>query len=94
MLEAGVQSCVNEYMYTLIHVYIFTDNACSMNIERTNNFFFIITGCLLVMSRHLCFYGDNASINQSQVLQKIIKGEKSLLNSLGIIYCEERNLEI
>ena len=42
-------------MYTLIHVYIFTDNACSMNIERTNNFFFIITGCLLVMSRHLCF---------------------------------------
>ena len=52
MLEAGVQSCVNEYMYTLIHVYIFTDNACSINIERTNNFFFIITGCLLVMSRH------------------------------------------
>ena len=59
MLEAGVQSCVNEYMYTLIHVYIVIDNACSMNIERTKNFFFIITGCLLVMSRHLCFYGDN-----------------------------------
>ena len=42
-------------MYTNIHVYIVIDNACSMNIERTNNFFFIITGCLLVMSRHLCF---------------------------------------
>ena len=40
MLEAGVQSCVNEYMYTLIHVYIVIDNACSMNIERTKNFFF------------------------------------------------------
>ena len=39
MLEAGVQSCVNEYMYTLIHVYIVIGNACSMNIERTNNFF-------------------------------------------------------
>jgi hypothetical protein len=38
--------CVNEYMYTLIHVYIFTDNACSMNIERTNNFFFIINRVL------------------------------------------------
>ena len=59
MLEAGVQYCVNEYMNTLIHVYIVTDNAFSMNIERTNNFFFIITGCLLVMSRHLRFYGDN-----------------------------------
>ena len=39
MLEAGVQSCVNEYMYTLIHVYIVADNTCSMNNERTNNFF-------------------------------------------------------
>ena len=73
MLEAGVQSCVNEYMYTLIHVYIFTDNACSMNIERTNNFFFIITGCLLVMSRHLCFKKekDGKYINPAILLNLI-----------------------
>ena len=46
------------------------------------------------MSNEPLFYGDNVSISQSQVFQKIIKGEKSMHNSLVIMYCEERNLEI